>query len=274
MAEHGVTLIDDYLAKLRKGLAGLPDCDDSVAEAEDHLRETADAYVESGMNQRDAEFAALRQFGSASLITHAHVVDHRKGAAVATTFTRYSGLAGAALVPLLLVSIILANVSAGTDNRWFLRSLSAFVATAGVFAFVFGFLGLAARHKNALGGWGRASKIVLYLSLPLSIPFMWAAAAAFAGWLAIAATLLAIGMFRIGVLPRVPLAGLAAAPPIALATLGVGTLAGYDMGQTAGNLVSLAGICVVSASIGWLGLIMWREPAVDRRGNTGPFATA
>lgn len=272
MAESRVSAIDDYLAKLRKGLSGLPDCDDSVAEAEDHLRETADAFVRAGMNERDAEQTALRQFGSASLITHAHVVDHRKGAAVATTFTRFSGLAGAALAPLAITAFLVSNF--GPRDISIMRGLEGVLITGGVFAFVFGFLGLAARHKNALGGWGRAARIILYLSLPLSVPFGWVAPFAFAAWLALAGAVLAVGMFAIGVLPRVPLAALAGSPPVALAILTIGTLAGFDMGQTVGNAVWLGALAVISASIAWLGVVMWREPAVDRRGNTGPFATA
>lgn len=260
MAEPGV--IEAYLRGLRVGLNGLPDADDSVAEAEDHLLEAVARLTRMGLDRPAAEAEALRHFGSAALVSHAHVVDHRKGSAVATTFTRRSGLAGALLAPIAVAAVLLewADLSSGPDA---LRSVPGWLAGAGAVAFGVAFAGLALRHRRALGGWGRAARLVAILALPLSVPFGWGAPAALLAWLALSATLLAIGMWSIGVLPRAPLALLAVLPPLTLVFLGVGTLAEKDMGHGRAGAVTVAALALTVTAVSWLGLVMWREPAVD-----------
>lgn len=271
MAEPG--LIDAYLERLRLGLAGLPDCADSVAEAEDHLREAADRLIRSGLPPRDAEAEALRHFGSAALVAHAHVNDHRKGRAVATTFTRRAGLAGALILPLLSAAWLL-NRADLSNGPWQLRSAPGWLAVASALSFGAAFAGLAARHRGALGGWGKAAKGIAILAAPLSAPFGWGAPAALVGWLALSGTLLAAGMWSIGVLPRAPLALLVGAPPLILVFLGVGTLADKDMGQGMAVAATGGAIVVTVTALSWLGLLMWREPAVDHHQTPGPLAAA
>lgn len=269
MAEPGV--IEAYLQRLRLGLQGLPDAEESVTEAEDHLLEAVAHLTRMGLDPRDAEAEALRHFGSAPLVTHAHVVDQRKGIAVATTFTRRAGLAGALLAPLTAAAALLerSDLSQGPAA---LSSAPAWLAGSAVLAFAIAFAGLAQRHRGALGGWGRAARYVAILALPLSMPFGWGAAAALVGWLALSATLLAVGMWSVGVLPRAPLALLAAVPALTVVFLGVGTLAEKDMGHGAAASVTALAIAAMIASISWLGLLMWREPAVDAPGRTqGPL---
>jgi hypothetical protein len=76
-------LIDQYLARLRAGLR-MPaqEAELILAEAEDHLRETAAAGLAAGMAEREAQQAAISSFGSIRAVVQAHQVSRGGLAAV------------------------------------------------------------------------------------------------------------------------------------------------------------------------------------------------
>jgi hypothetical protein len=92
-------LIGQYLNQLRMGLRGVPgEAEAILAEAEDHLRETAAAGVSIGMTEREAQEAAISSFGPVGAVTHAHMVRLTRGAAA---------LASAAMAAWKLASLLL-----------------------------------------------------------------------------------------------------------------------------------------------------------------------
>jgi hypothetical protein len=67
-------LIGTYLDELRRGLRVLPgEAEMILAEAEDHLRETAAAGLAIGMTEREAQEAAISSFGPVPAVTRAHL---------------------------------------------------------------------------------------------------------------------------------------------------------------------------------------------------------
>jgi hypothetical protein len=67
-------LIEEYLDELRRGLRALPgEAEVILAEAEDHLRETAAAGIAIGMTEREAQEAAISSFGPVRAVTRAHL---------------------------------------------------------------------------------------------------------------------------------------------------------------------------------------------------------
>src|ERR1700689_302406 len=80
-ASRGRDPIEEYLDQLRAGLrtglrAGLctgpQESELILAEAEDHLRETAAAGLAIGMTEREAQEAAISSFGPVRAVVHAH----------------------------------------------------------------------------------------------------------------------------------------------------------------------------------------------------------
>lgn len=77
-------LIGEYLDRLRAGLRVPPgEAELIVAEAEDHLRETAAAGLAIGMTEREAQEAAISTFGPVRAVVHAHQIRRGRIAAVA-----------------------------------------------------------------------------------------------------------------------------------------------------------------------------------------------
>ena len=73
MSGAGPDLIGGYLAELRAGLWVPPsEAELIVAEAEDHLRETAAAGLEVGMTEVEAQQAAISSFGPVRAVIRAH----------------------------------------------------------------------------------------------------------------------------------------------------------------------------------------------------------
>jgi hypothetical protein len=73
MSEAGSDLITGYLVRMRAGLRVPPaEAELIVAEAEDHLRETAAAGREVGMTEREAQEAAISSFGPVRAVVRAH----------------------------------------------------------------------------------------------------------------------------------------------------------------------------------------------------------
>jgi hypothetical protein len=106
-------LIGEYLDRLRASLRVAPgEAELIVAEAEDHLRETAAAGLAIGMTEREAQEAAISTFGPVRAVVHAHQVRRGRIAAVA-------GDAGATawkLVSLLLVTSGAAGLATDTSR--------------------------------------------------------------------------------------------------------------------------------------------------------------
>ena len=76
-------LIEEYLDQLRAGLRAAPDQAELIlAEAEDHLRETAAAGLAIGLTEREAQEAAISSFGQVRAVVRAHQARHGRVAAV------------------------------------------------------------------------------------------------------------------------------------------------------------------------------------------------
>jgi hypothetical protein len=92
--------IEEYLDQLRAGLRTRPqEADLIVAEAEDHLRETAAAGLAIGMTEREAQEAAISVFGPVRTVARAHHA-HRDWLAAAGE----AGLAAWKLAAVLLLT--------------------------------------------------------------------------------------------------------------------------------------------------------------------------
>ena len=73
MSEAGSDLIAGYLDQMRAGLrVPAAEAELILAEAEDHLRETAAAGREVGMTEREAQEAAISSFGPVRAVVRAH----------------------------------------------------------------------------------------------------------------------------------------------------------------------------------------------------------
>jgi hypothetical protein len=73
MSAAGTDLIAGYLAELRAGLwVPAAEAELIVAEAEDHLRETASVRMEIGMTELEAYQAAISSFGPVRTVVRAH----------------------------------------------------------------------------------------------------------------------------------------------------------------------------------------------------------
>jgi hypothetical protein len=79
-ARHDMTPgdpIEEYLDQLRAGLRAAPhQAEVILAEAEDHLRETAAAGLSIGMTEREAQEAAISSFGQVRAVVRAHQARH------------------------------------------------------------------------------------------------------------------------------------------------------------------------------------------------------
>jgi hypothetical protein len=73
MSAAGSDLIAGYLDQMRSGLrVPAAEAELILAEAEDHLRETAAAGLAIGMTEREAQEAAISSFGPVRAVVHAH----------------------------------------------------------------------------------------------------------------------------------------------------------------------------------------------------------
>jgi hypothetical protein len=255
----GDDLIAAYLRELRVSVAHLRDADDMVAEAEDHLRETADR-LRDGRTEAEAAMEAITRFGSAGYVARVCTSEAKRGAAVPTMRTRAAGLS-LFLAPVLLIVGTIGNWSTG--KTWF-HGLLVFVSVLSVPALFFGLWGLRRRH----GGLGRVGLFAFALAL-VAVPVFFATAygtlIAAPAFLSIALLVFAVEMLRAQVLPVVPLTLLAAGPVLGMATAAVLAVVPGD-----GMLPFVVTLVPVTVALMWLGWVMWREPAVDRRG-VGPL---
>lgn len=259
MADDG--LIAAYLRELGYSVARLPDAADIVAEAEDHLCETADRLVVDGRARAEAEAEAVARFGSAALISRICVIEAKRGASVPTIRTRAAGLA-ALLTPVLLVVGQYLNV---TVDRGFGHGIGVAALIAAIPVFVFGLWGLRARH----GGLGQLGKLAI--GCAVISPFLVFAGSyglfAGMGLLGLAVTALVVEMLRANVLPVVPLVLLATGPVGVLAVV-------VGISATGGDAGGVWAYPMLVTTVGylWLGWHLWREPAVDSTHRHGPLA--
>jgi hypothetical protein len=105
-------LITEYLDQLRAGLRVAPgEAELIVAEAEDHLRETAAAAMAIGMTEREAQEAAISSFGPVRAVARAHEARGRAAA--------LAGDAAAAAWKLVSLLLAVSGVSGlATDAIW------------------------------------------------------------------------------------------------------------------------------------------------------------
>lgn len=271
MAGHD--LIAAYLTELRVSLGSTADAARILEEADDHLAESVERLVAQGVAPVEAEGLALARFGSASLVTKVCKTESRKGAAVSTTFTRRAGLA-AAIAPVLLLFGAWGNAyfesNDGLNGQ--LHGLAVISVVTGVSAFIFGMVGLGARHRG-LGRFGKAAFILMLLSPFVSAPFGWGAGAVFLLVLGVAVSLLAIGMLRAGALPVIPVVILGVAPLVGITFYVIGELMGGDPTDEQAWFFALPLVLMVGA-MGWLGWYQRNEPALDRPTGPAPLTSA
>jgi hypothetical protein len=83
-------LIEEYLRQLRAGMRlGPAEAELILAEAEDHLRETAAAALATGMAEREAQEAAISSFGSVQAVTRARLASVMLAVLAASGFHWY-----------------------------------------------------------------------------------------------------------------------------------------------------------------------------------------
>jgi hypothetical protein len=245
----GDGLIAAYLHELRYSVARLPDVDDIVAEAEDHLLEAIER-IPDGRPQVEIEAEAVARFGSAQLVARICIAESKRGAVVPTTRTRYAGLALLAAPILVLVG----EIGNKTTGKGGLHGPMVFLLTLSVPAL-----------------------ILAFVSPVLSLAAGWGAIAAFAALMAFAICVLAVEMIRAQILPVVPLV-LLAIGTVGVLVVSVLAFLVEAVGDIWFELVVAAGMPLVVAVVAvvavvWLGWHLWREPAVDRVA-MGPLATA
>jgi hypothetical protein len=85
-------LIVAYLVELGHGLPGRQDVDDVLAEVEDHLRQKASQLEASGLDPDAAQREAVEAFGDPVVVARAFTTVPTVPGAVATRFTRFSGV--------------------------------------------------------------------------------------------------------------------------------------------------------------------------------------
>ena len=262
----GDGLIAAYLRELRFSVARLPDADEIVAEAEDHLLEAVEHLRARGeCTPAEAESEALARFGSAELVARVCVSESKRGAAVPTRRTRVAGLA-LLIAPIALVLGHWGNVS--TDNTGSMHGTAVFVEVLAIPLLLFGLWGLRERH----GGLGRMGLTALVLAL-VSVP------TAFLGYpgliagiamLTLALFVFAVALLRAQALPVLPILLLGAGPVAGCGVALIGWVLSPDGTLDAAVLVAIGFVAVAAV---WLGWAMWRERAADRR-RVGPVAAA
>ena len=112
MSEEG-DLIEGYLDQMRAGLrVPAAEAELILAEAEDHLRETAAAGLAIGMTEREAQEAAISIFGPVRAVVRAHHA--RRGWLAAAG---EAGLAAWKLAAILLLTSGVTGLAIATINR-------------------------------------------------------------------------------------------------------------------------------------------------------------
>lgn len=207
MAGHD--LIDAYLDELRDALRWRPDVEDLLAEAEDHLRESADRLEGSGATPADAERDSIAAFGHPALVARAHATTSAGSVALPTGQTRTAGvvaIVAAACWVLVPTFWILSGVVEDSTGDWtgapqVLGTLGALsLLLAGALTAVSA-VGLITRH-GGLGPVGTSAVVLLVLGTVMSV-IGWF----LAGWMTLSGLglgLLAGAMAQRQIAPKVP----------------------------------------------------------------------
>ena len=255
-------LISAYVRELRYSLRTLRDVDDVVAEADDHLRETAAMLVLDGRSRAEAEQEAVARFGSASLVSKVFISEARMGAALATALTKRAGMA-AFLSPLAIAG---GGFTLDRIDRGAIHDAGIALVVVGTAAFLFGCWGLRARA----GGLGRLGLFATWLTIasPLvAVPFGSHAPGALLIAICLGVASLSMAAYRSGVFPRMPVLLLGCGAAAFAASLGLLAFAGLDA-TVYGPFISV----VPAIGIMWCGALMWHEPHSDQ--TTGGLAAA
>ncbi|MCJ7437536.1 MAG: hypothetical protein MUP97_07235, partial [Acidimicrobiia bacterium] len=241
-----------------------------LAEVEDHLLEATEVFERNGRDPLAAELQALAQFGTPSLVSQALITEARKGAAVPTTFTRRAGIA-AILVPIFAIVGQTINI---TIKRGFVHGIGVTLLALIVPLLGVTVVGLFRRHRGALHGWGVAAAVLFLASPFLAVPAGWGAGYVFVVILMIASAVLAIGMLRAHVLPRLPIILFGFAGSVGLIAVIVAEAAGADNGAPIlwGVEPIEIGIATTTIGLAWLGWTMAREHALDMPPTARPLA--
>lgn len=263
MGEPG--LISAYLTELRYSLDKLRDVDDVIAEVEDHLTTSVEHFVAAGMNAADAEAQALARFGSPALVARVYAEEEKRGTAVSTQLTRRAGVAAMVAPPLMIGGVVTASLASSTQPGSGIGVVASLIAVA---AFVFALVGLRRRH-GGLGIVGRVAFWLAIVAFPAAMPFGYAGFVVLAVELGVVVMLYGVAMLRAGILPWPALVMFAFSWPIWAPIAYLITEVGGDANQYA-----IFPIAATLLGFMWLGRAMWREPALDVRTNSGPFATA
>jgi hypothetical protein len=256
----GDDLIAAYLRELRASASRLSDADDLVAEAEDHLREMVER-LRDGRTEAEAETEAVARFGSATYVARVCETEARRGAAVPTRRTCWTGLS-LFLAPVLLIGGTIGNWSTG--KTW-LHGLLVFVSVLSVPALLFGMWGLRRRH-GGLGRVGLAAFILALAGVPVFFVAGYYGAFVSFVFVGVALAIFAVEMLRAQVLPVAPIVLLASGPVLMMTVPVVLAVVPGDV------TLAAVGLVPIFAALMWLGWLMWREPAVDR--GVGPLAAA
>lgn len=263
MAES--SLIRSYLDELRFSLGRLADVDDVVAEVQDHLETSVESHMRGGIGRQDAETRALAQFGSPALVSRVFAEEAKRGGAVSTTLTRRAGIAAMVAPALMIGGIAVASASNSTQPGSAAGVLACLVASA---LFFYALYGLRVRH-GGLGTLGRVAFWMAVLAVPFSSLFSWEGMVVLAVLLGVVVALFGIAMLRASILPRAAVALFAFSWPVWAPIAWLITAAGDDA-----NKYAAVPVLITLGALMWIGLAMWREPALDARHSGGPLAAA
>ena len=204
MAGHD--LIDTYLDALRRHLGEVTGADDLVAEAEDHLRCTADASCGAGAERHQAQVDALERFGRPELVAPL-LARPRGGPAVPTASTRSAGttaLVAAAAWPTVVALWWAGGVLDANGHDWegiprilWMVGSTVLLLAAALTTAVAG--GLSARHGR-FGPIGIAGIVALGLGTVAGV-LGWFVAG-WGGLIALGAILVGSELLRRGLAPR------------------------------------------------------------------------
>lgn len=238
-----------------------------VAELTDHLLETAARLQRQGLSRAIAEERAIEQFGSPRLV--AITFARSKGVGVPTTFTRYSGLAGALGAFIITAAFIWQEFSIQ-----FMQGFFGEISSVGGVLVAISMFGIYFRTRGQLGRAGRFGFRLMFIGFVIGFgsSLMWFGPGAFLGLgvMLIGFFCYFVAVFRADVLPRAPLATLITGVAFAL---GLG-LFGAGLGIDTGAVAATTGEVLIAIGFAGVGRYLWSERAVEPSEWTEPPLTA
>ena len=227
-----------------------------VAELTDHLLETAARYQRQGLSRAIAEERAIEQFGSPRLV--AITFARSKGVGVPTTFTRYSGLAGALGAIIMAVSFVWQAYSIE-----FMHGLFAEISGFGGALVALAMFGIYFRTRGQLGRVGRFGFRLTLIGVVLGFgsSALWFMPGAVVG---LGAMLIGVfsylgAVYKADVLPKRAVVTLIAGVASALAIGLFGTWMGLDTGTVSTTI----GVVLVVIGFADIGRFLWSERATE-----------